>query len=247
MATYKTLSAGLNWTSGLPPSGTTVAVAGGLEAEGSVVLPHFINSTLDNGGAVILLSFRHTFNHYVHIMRKMGVNLSQHKLQFVNGLVQTDLSSLPAATRPHYTLGEWPEFYAWLASQPPSVLVVDGLCTLLDLGHTCASVIGFVNACQRIVEDKRDGHCGLVVNMLLDEFSEPLARALIRRAHYAFNFEGLASGASIDVSGQLTVAPGHLLCQVPAAARDFKPALLHYRVSDTTVQFFAPGQPSIVL
>ncbi|KAJ2748832.1 Elongator subunit elp6, partial [Coemansia nantahalensis] len=86
MATYKSLSAGLNWASGLPPSGTTVVVAGGLEADGGVVLPHFVSSTLDGGGAVVLLSFRHTLSHYMHIMRKMGVALSQRSFTFVNGL-----------------------------------------------------------------------------------------------------------------------------------------------------------------
>ncbi|KAJ2714472.1 Elongator subunit elp6 [Coemansia spiralis] len=247
MATYKSLSAGLNWAGGLPPSGTTVAVAGGLEADGGVVLPHFISSTLDSGGSVILVSFRHTFNHYVHILRKMGVAVAQRNFSFVNGLVQADFSNLPPATRPHFTLREWPEFFAWLAAQPPSVLLIDGLCTLLDLGHSCAAVVDFFAACQRIVEDKQAGQSGLVVNILVDDFSEPLARALIRRSHYVFSFEGLASGASNDVSGQLTVAPGHLLCQVPSAARGFKPALLHYQVADTTVQFFSPGQSSTVL
>ncbi|KAJ2295073.1 Elongator subunit elp6 [Coemansia sp. RSA 2706] len=250
MATYKTLSASLNWPTGLPAPGSTVLISGGLESEGSVLIPHFVNSTFESQQPVILLSFRQTFNHYMHIMRKMGVNLARHKLQFVNGLVQADFSALPPATRPHFTLDKWPEFFQWLNEQPPSLLIIDGLCSLLDQGFSMSQVLQFFVSCQRIAETKAEldgGYAGLVVNVLLDEFSELLVRSMIRRSHYFFSFEGLSSGASNDVSGQLTVIPGHLHCQIQTQAKDFKPALLHYRVSDVTVQFFSPGQSSTVL
>ncbi|PIA12748.1 hypothetical protein COEREDRAFT_12275 [Coemansia reversa NRRL 1564] len=252
MATYKTLSSKLNLTNGLPEVSTTMIVAGGLEADGIVMIPHLINNVFEKQGSVILLSFKHPFNHYLHIMRKMGVNASRHKLQFVNGLVETDLSSLPPTTRPHFTLGaDWTEFYSWLKSQPPSLLIIDGLCSLLDLGHDVKVVMSFFTACQQIVENWQvrsdDGYAGLVANMLLDEFTELLARSLIRRSHYFFNFEDLESGASTDVSGQLTAIPGHLHCQIQSGSSKFKPALLHYKVTDTTVQFFSPGQSSTIL
>ncbi|KAJ2820060.1 Elongator subunit elp6 [Coemansia erecta] len=247
MATYKTLSASLNWPTGLPASGSTVLVSGGLEAEGSVLIPHFANSAFNAQQAVILVSFRQTFNHYMHIMRKMGVNMTRHRLQFVSGLVSADFSALPPATRPHFALDEWPEFFQWLDAQPPSLVIIDGLCSLLDQGHSVDRVLQFFVSCQRIVEAKAEGgHAALVVNVLLDEFSELLVRSMIRRAHYFFSFEALASGASSDVSGQLTVVPGHLHCQIQET-QAFKPALLHYRVSDATVQFFSPGQSSTVL
>ncbi|KAJ2798890.1 Elongator subunit elp6 [Coemansia guatemalensis] len=252
MATYKTLSSKLNWANGLPEASTTMIVAGGLEADGSVMIPHLVNSVFERQGQVILLSFRHPFNHYLHIMRKMGVNASKHKLQFVNGLVETDLSSLPPATRPHFTLSaDWQEFYSWLNAQPPSLLIIDGLCSLLDLGHDVKTVMSFFTACQQIVGDwsvrAGGGYAGLVANMLLDEFTELLAKSLIRRSHYFFNFEDLESGASTDVSGQLTAIPGHLHCQIQNSGNKFKPALLHYKVADTTVQFFSPGQSSTIL
>ncbi|KAI8320326.1 hypothetical protein GQ54DRAFT_298712 [Martensiomyces pterosporus] len=246
MATFKSLSAGLDWSTGLPAAGTTTLISGGLESEGSVLIPHFLSGSLDQQVPVILLSFTQTYNHYMHIMRKMGINLTKHKIQFVNALTQAPLSALPSATRPHYTLSEWPEFFAWLAQQPPSVLIIDGLCSLLDQGRTVDEAVWFFGACQRITEEKREGGARLVANVFLDEFTELLVRSVVRKAHYFFNFEALSSGASTDVSGQLTVVPGHLNCQL-RSEKQFKPVLLHYKVTDTTVQFFSPGQARTVL
>ncbi|KAJ2883834.1 Elongator subunit elp6 [Coemansia aciculifera] len=180
----------------------------------------------------------------------MGVNLANHQIQFVNALLPLDLSSLPAATRPHFTLGpkeQWPEFLKWLESQPPSVIIIDGLCSLLDQGHDLSTALWFFTACQRIVESHEVSGARLVANMFVDDDNtEPLAHAVIRRSHYVLSFEALASGASSDVSGQLTAVAGHLHCQLPAS-KTFKPTVLHYKVSDTTVLFFSPGQSRIVL
>ncbi|KAJ2693108.1 hypothetical protein H4218_006163 [Coemansia sp. IMI 209128] len=251
MATYKTLSSSLNWSTGLSPTpGTTTLIAGGLGSEGSVLIPHFLNSAFDNKQPVILISFTQTYNHYVHILRKMGVNLLNHQIQFVNALRPLDLTSLPPATRPHFTLGaqdQWPRFFEWLAEQPPSVVVIDGLCSLLDQGHGLDTVLSFFTRCQSVVESGGLAGARLVVNMFVDdEGTEPLAYAVVRRSHYVLSFEALSSGASSDVSGQLTAVAGHLLCQLPDS-KSFKPTALHYKVSDTTVQFFSPGQSRIVL
>ncbi|KAJ2831259.1 hypothetical protein GGI24_001633 [Coemansia furcata] len=238
MATYKTLSSSLNWSTGLPPPSTTL-LAGTLGSDSSVLIPHFVSSALDNKMAVTLVSFTQTYSHYAHILRKMGV--SAQSLHFVNALIPADLSSLPPATRPHYTLGEWPEFFAWLAERPPGVVIIDGLCSLLDQGRDAQA---FFAGCQRVVEAQEGGR--LVVNMFVDdENSELLAHAMVRRSHYVLSCAALASGASNDVSGQLTAVAGHLLCQLPRGS--FKPMDLHYKVSDTTVQFFSPGQSRIVL
>ncbi|KAJ2485959.1 Elongator subunit elp6 [Coemansia sp. RSA 2050] len=251
MATYKTLSSSLNWSAGLSPlPATTTLIAGGLGSEGSVLIPHFLNSAFDNKLPVVLISFTQTYNHYVHILRKMGVNLLNHQIQFVNALRPIDLSSLPPATRPHFTLGsydQWPEFYAWLEEQPPSVVVIDGLCSLLDQGHSLDTALSFFTRCQSVIEAGGLAGARLVVNMLVDdEGTEPLAYAVVRRSHYVLSFKALSSGASSDISGQLTAVAGHLHCQLPAS-KSFKPMVLHYKVSDTTVLFFSPGQSRIVL
>ncbi|KAJ1826955.1 hypothetical protein LPJ56_001923 [Coemansia sp. RSA 2599] len=115
---------------------------------------------------------------------------------------------------------------------------------MLDLGEDVEVVVDFVGRCKRIVESNGGR---LVVGLFLDEFTHPLVCRLVRLAHYYLGFEPLVSGSSSDVSGQLTVVPGHLYCQVHDSAQEFKPMLLHYRVSDTTVQFFSPGQSRIVL
>ncbi|KAJ1882401.1 Elongator subunit elp6 [Coemansia sp. RSA 1722] len=115
---------------------------------------------------------------------------------------------------------------------------------MLDLGEDLDTVVEFVTCCKRIVE----GNGGrFVVGMFLDEFTQPLVCRLVGFAHYYLGFEPLSSGSSSDVSGQLTVVPGHLYCQIHDSSQEFKPMLLHYRVSDTTVQFFSPGQSRIVL
>ncbi|KAJ2007007.1 hypothetical protein GGI04_001683 [Coemansia thaxteri] len=186
--------------------------------------------------------------HYIHIMRKMGVNLaSQQNLQFVSALAapvsQDLLSNLPPATRPHFVLDpdNWPAFFNWLNAQPPSLLIIDGLCSLLDQGMAADRALSFFKACQ-------SSAAKLVVCMFADdETSVPLAHAIVRRCHHVFSFDGLVSGASTDVSGQLTVVGGHLLCQLPNEQRSFKPVVLHYKISDSSVHFFSPGQSRIVL
>ncbi|ORX71069.1 hypothetical protein DL89DRAFT_321519 [Linderina pennispora] len=203
MATYKTLAASLDWPTGQPPSQTTTLICSSLSAPGDILLPHFLSSD-----HAVLLSFTQTSNHYMHILRKMGVH--RPKIHFVNALTDFSLDALPSATRPKLT---------WLAGQPENTtLVVDGLCSLMDQG---------MSAVQALLGGR------LVVSVFLDEFTEKLVRALARRSHYVFNFEGLASGASSDVSGQLTAT--------------FKPVHLHYKVADTAVQFFSPGQSRTVL
>ncbi|KAJ2572303.1 Elongator subunit elp6 [Coemansia sp. RSA 1836] len=178
----------------------------------------------------------------MHILRKMGVNLSTQPLQFVNALSTHDTGVLPPTTRPHFTIQEWPVFFDWLKEQKPAVVIIDGLCSLVDQG---LDALRFFVECQRIVESWATG--SLVVNMFVDdEGSESLAHCVLRRAHYALSLEGLASGASTDVSGQLTAVAGHLHCQL-LESKAFKPTALHYKVSDTTVLFFSPGQSRIVL
>ncbi|KAJ1954764.1 Elongator subunit elp6 [Linderina pennispora] len=236
MATYKTLAASLDWPTGQPPSQTTTLICSSLSAPGDILLPHFLSSD-----HAVLLSFTQTSNHYMHILRKMGVH--RPKIHFVNALTDFSLDALPSATRPKLTVnGDWPRFYQWLAGQPENTtLVVDGLCSLMDQGMSAAQAAGVFDTCRRITE-LLGGR--LVVSVFLDEFTEKLVRALVRRSHYVFNFEGLASGASSDVSGQLTAVPGHLNCQT---AKAFKPVHLHYKVADTAVQFFSPGQSRTVL
>ncbi|KAJ2721490.1 Elongator subunit elp6 [Coemansia sp. Benny D115] len=179
----------------------------------------------------------------------MGVNLAaKNKIKFVNGLTHQQLDNLPPQTRPDYTLinttQEWHLFFEWLENTQPQVLLIDGLCSLLDMGVSVDAATWFFECCQRIVE-RAGGR--LVVAMYLDEFSEPLARRIVRLAHYVLSMQELLSGASSDVSGQLTAVPGHLYSQVHDARSEFKPISLHYRVSDTTVQFFSPGQSHTVL
>ncbi|KAJ1732570.1 Elongator subunit elp6 [Coemansia sp. Benny D160-2] len=277
---YKTLSSAVNWPQGLPEPGTTTVVCGDIEADGSVVVPHFIQGALQEtspGGAtttvVVLVSLTQTMSHYMHVMRKMGVNLARHpgRFQFVDALTPAPVGAelagsgmVATATRPHFSVpdrADWSGFFGWLAdAQPPGcTVVVDGLCSLLDQGLGCDFAVGFVDTCRRIVEAKAARGAGaarLVATLFLDDFSEALARSLVRRSHYVLSFEALASGSSTEVAGQLTVVPGHLFCHIQKKEREaeekqpaaeFKPALLHYRVSDTTVEFFSPGQSRMVL
>ncbi|KAJ1642845.1 Elongator subunit elp6 [Coemansia asiatica] len=250
MSLYKTLSSSLNWPTGHGhPSTTTLLTSISLEPTHTFLIPHFLTtSTSDKQSPFLLLSFTQTLSHYTHILRKQGINQTKHKTIFINALnTQNDLgATLPQVTRPDYTLRrtEWPEFFKFLDSFKQCTLFIDGVCSLLDLGEDVEVVGDFVVGCKRIVE----GNNGrLIVGLFLDEFTDPLVSRLVRSAHYYLGFEPLASGSSADVSGQLTVVPGHLYCQVHDSSQEFKPMLLHYRVSDTTVQFFSPGQSRIVL
>ncbi|KAI7822765.1 hypothetical protein BX661DRAFT_58080 [Kickxella alabastrina] len=279
MGSYKTLSSSLNWPSGLGDQGTvTLVTSVGLGAnDGTVLIPHFLTSAYEQKLPAILVSFTQTYNHYLHIMRKMG--MAKTKFKFVNALATTmvgqkegGLEALPLVTRPDYTLrrGEWSGFFQWLSDQTTIaaaaaaaatveveqgeqggvVLVVDGLCSLVDLGMDISEVVWFMDCCRRVLGSKGR----IVVGVLLDEFTEDLVRELVRKSHYYFGFTALVSGSSRDISGQVTVVPGQLYCQLQnlqnnsgGGGREFKPLVLHYCVSDTNVQFFSPGQSHIVL
>ncbi|KAJ1931351.1 hypothetical protein GGF37_007423, partial [Kickxella alabastrina] len=73
-----------------------------------------------------------------------------------------------------------------------------------------SEVVWFMDCCRRVLGSKGR----IVVGVLLDEFTEDLVRELVRKSHYYFGFTALVSGSSRDISGQVTVVPGQLYCQL---------------------------------
>jgi KaiC/GvpD/RAD55 family RecA-like ATPase len=57
--------------------------------EGTLLLHHFISSYLQCGGAVCLVAFEETFEHYSHVVRRLGSNLDEEeaagKFKFIDG------------------------------------------------------------------------------------------------------------------------------------------------------------------
>jgi hypothetical protein len=67
-----------------------------------------------------------------------------------------------------------------------------------------------------------------------------------RLAHVVLAVQGLESGVSRDVHGQVTLMRGVVKMDVTRAST-FHPRLLHYRLLENGAQFFAPGYAASVI
>ncbi|KAJ1921324.1 Ubx domain-containing protein [Mycoemilia scoparia] len=135
----------------------------------------------------------------------------------------------------------------------PSVknyLIIDDINIMLDVGVPLYAVQTFIQACQSMAA-QNDGVLVILAHAdeeLREEYVEPfddLASFLgnmYQLSDYVLQLDGLTTGYSHDVSGQLTAARGSL-CK----DSDFQPTVLHYSIQEKGTKFFAPGAAHDVL
>ncbi|GES76842.1 elongator complex protein 6 [Rhizophagus clarus] len=88
---YASLDSSLSFPdNNLPPNKKSILITDTLSASGNFLIHHFIVNQIKSDKHVVLVGFSQTFNHYLTIGRKLGVNLTlanqKGLLSFIDGL-----------------------------------------------------------------------------------------------------------------------------------------------------------------
>ncbi|ELR14779.1 angiotonin transactivated protein 1 isoform 2, putative [Acanthamoeba castellanii str. Neff] len=252
---YRELSTILNWPEPHFPTGKFILIRDSLEADGAVLLPHFVFGYLKANKRALLVGLEQSFFHYSGVGRKLACNLkaAQTKQQFmyINALSTPydwsapSTSSAPAvAATPgldSWSLGEnedaafkslYHKVKAFVESSEAMdevCIVIDNLSVLLETCQRPALVLDLVHYLQAFIR-RTENRASLVVLVHGDvEDDQKLVKALEHRADIIMSASGLPSGYSKEVNGQLLVHGNG----VPQSK------LLHFKSHDNTVRFMS--------
>ncbi len=239
------------------------------DTDGTFVLHHLISLFLKGGHSVCLVSFAQSFNHYSNVATKLGVNLNAAKLNgdfvFVDGLSQVGERLLELQTKSNPS--EWDGIFSrtedsasrllyklvedgykslknW--QKTPSLVIVDDLTVLINLGIPIVQVTWFVHYLQVLISETAGCLALLLHNDKAAEDDELncLDRTLEHRSDVAIEVTGLHSGYSTVVHGQLLVK---WRCVDSVEPRLLRSSTAQFLVEDRNVKIFAHGTASAVL
>ncbi|KAJ3300060.1 Elongator subunit elp6 [Borealophlyctis nickersoniae] len=271
---YPPLDSALNWASSSssssnPVSRRFVLITDELKADASFLLHHFISRHLrqnDPRCSVTLIALAQTYQHYVLVAKKLGVNLTTHT-QTRRFTCLDSFSDVRTATGPFAALSSkstpssddfartlFASIRQTFSSTAPSAtadssprpcIIFDDLSVLLYMGVPVKDIVRLVMACRTFVDE----HDGFLIVLAHADTTTPqddeqvaLVQSLTHVADHILEVRGLVNGVTQGVHGQLSVIRGPLLDD-----SDFHPQLLHYRVVDSGVQFFAKGLSTGIL
>ncbi|RKP22459.1 hypothetical protein SYNPS1DRAFT_31944 [Syncephalis pseudoplumigaleata] len=130
-----------------------------------------------------------------------------------------------------------------------TAIIIDDVTALLFAGCPVQTLVAFVRAVRRLC----DTHGVNLVILAHDDLTfesdvehDLCLRMVARLPHVVLAVQGLDSGVSRDVHGQVTLMRGAARMDTARAAT-FHPRLLHYRLLENGAQFFAPGYAASVI
>ncbi|KAI9599589.1 hypothetical protein BDF19DRAFT_462272 [Syncephalis fuscata] len=130
-----------------------------------------------------------------------------------------------------------------------TVVVVDDLTALLFAGCPVQIVVGFARILRRLCDTHQINLVILAHDDLTfeaDAEHDLCMKLIARLPHTILAVQGLESGVSRDVHGQITLMRGAASVETDRSTK-FHPRLLHYRLLENGAQFFAPGYASSVI
>ncbi|TPX72172.1 hypothetical protein SpCBS45565_g00617 [Spizellomyces sp. 'palustris'] len=251
-------------------SGRFVLITDVVRADGSFLLHHFIGRHLrieeGTGWNVVLVGLAQAFNHYLLIGKKLGVTLASYerkgRFTFLDGLSNARTASGPFANANaevapsiQQSAKRYPDvrnlFANILAAVSSNVqdgakpcIVIDDLNMLLYSGVPLGDLLTCISSLNSYVAQ----HNGCLVVLVHNDTSSgdvrqaAMCKSLSHLADYVLEVQGLESGATQGLHGQLTLGRGPLLNDP-----SFSPHVLHYRLADSGVQFFKKGYSTGVL
>ncbi|XP_035661620.1 elongator complex protein 6-like [Branchiostoma floridae] len=253
-----------------PPKGQFVLISDSL-TDGSFLIHHFLSLYIKGGWKVCLLALAQSFGHYNTVGQKLGVHLTQARekgqLRFVDGLNHslqaytstaedgqdknplTCLRDKKATLRPLYDLVKTHVCGEEGVLEGPTLLLVDDLSVLLSLGMSVKDVSDFVHYCRVLMCPSQQSQGAMVTLVhkdadVEDEEYSSLFRHMAYHSTVHLAVEGLSSGYSRDVHGQVTVTFRNVLDPSQPQTRKRR---LQYKVEERNVSFFAPGTSRAVL
>ncbi|XP_038052176.1 elongator complex protein 6-like [Patiria miniata] len=253
-----------------PPKGHLILATDSL-TDGSFLVHHFLSAFLKGGHHVYFLALAQSFSHYNAVAQKLGVNLTSARdsgqLTFINGLdfslqlmhagingSQEDeliafqcLRDKTATIQPLYNVirDALSPKQSEQGKSATRLLIIDDLSVLISLGLSVQQVMQFVHYCQASQPETTVVclvHHDADVD---DECNAALITQLRHRAHCLLQVQGLGSGYSKDVHGQLKIVKRDP--SGTSANRNQPDKTLQYKILDKSVTFFAVGTSSAVL
>ncbi|XP_019618100.1 PREDICTED: elongator complex protein 6-like [Branchiostoma belcheri] len=253
-----------------PPKGQFVLISDSL-TDDSFLIHHFLSLYIKGGWKVCLLALAQSFGHYNAVGQKLGVHLSQARekgqLRFIDGLkcslqaytctTQEEQAQNPlrclcdkkATLRPLYDQVKTLVCSEEGVLEGPTLLLVDDLSVLVSLGMSVKDVADFMHYCRVLMCPTLQSQ-GAIVSLVHkdadveDEENSTLFRHMAYHSTVHLAVEGLSSGYSRDVHGQVTVTFRNV--QDPSQPQT-RMKTLQYKVEERNVSFFAPGTSRAVL
>jgi len=235
------------------PTGRFVLIKDTLQADGAVLLPHFLFGYLKTGKRAALLGLEQSVFHYTAVGRKLAFNLKSARAgQFmhINALSAPCDWAAPSSSAPSPTPGggyQTSELWSLGTSEEETSLrtlyqrvkgfveaEADDVCVIIDnlsvLFESCQQpnlVLDLVHYLQLLIR-RTEHRASLVVLVHEDvEDDQALVRTLEHRADIVMTTSGLSSGYSKEVNGQLVVSGSKLP----------QPKRMHFKSHDASVHF----------
>ena len=222
------------------------------DIDANFLIHHFISHFLQkkSNSKVCLLGFTQTQSHYTSACQKMGLNLQTaiSKKQFVfvdmlrmlfDGFIAdtTHANHLFSSTALTNTLKPLFELLlAIIKGDTPSLVVVDDLSVLVNIGIPVQVVADFLHYCKNMTV-QRDVSFLFLSHADEDDAEFTLMNCWLKRySTLELNVCSLQSGYSNELSGDMTITRHQCLSK-----------LLHFKLMDKDVKFYAPGTSSVIL
>ncbi|XP_014663518.1 PREDICTED: elongator complex protein 6-like [Priapulus caudatus] len=247
------------------------------QVDGNFIVSHFLSLYLKRNNSVCFLAFSQSFNHYNNIGLKLGINCTrsreQKQLVFIDGLKACLESFVP--TRSDRTSSTDCRnksdcafnFVSEVTSSPlrnlfilvkeqlgilasrncPTVLIIDDVEPLLDLGLSAADVVDFLNYISVYLKVP----CQTSTNCLLvrthhdtdidDERCNIVWTHCVHKSNLSICASGLASGFSKDVHGQIDIKWKDIDGEIE------KEESRQFKVEENSLRLFAIGTSAAVL
>lgn len=238
------------------------------KADCSFLVHHFLSLFVKENYNIVFLSLCQSYNHYVNVGNKIGNNISSakdsNKLIFIDGLKLFGLAlnnlndNQEELATGRIDVRDIRQMYKMLIEKVNSfpndtssnnvstVLIIDNLSVLLDVGISAEDVTGLVHYLQQFVVQQLGGCVVLGMNNDLgtdDDAGDLVWKFIQHCCTLALQVRGLDTGYCRDVHGQIVarwpINKGKITEEVTKSSQ--------FKLSDKTCQLFAVGMSTAVL
>ncbi|XP_071854590.1 elongator complex protein 6-like isoform X2 [Apostichopus japonicus] len=223
---------------------------------------------------VIFVSLAQSFGHYNSVAQKFGTHIATAKgkgqLSHLDGLsfslqlyhdgnmeesetgrpsLFTNCVQCRSLRHLYDTVSSLVSSHVRDSPSSPISVIIDDLSVLMALGFHVQAIAEFIHYCRVTLKTLTQSSGNLVSLVhndidVGDEDSLKLTNVLSHQADILIQIEGLTSGFSKDVHGQMTIINRSLQHNTPGRR---KASSFHYKILDKTVSLFPIGTSSAVL
>lgn len=226
--------------------------------DANFLLHHFVSHYLKDNRYISVLGFAQTDTHYTTAGHKLGLNLQNVKdgrtLYVIDGLkmlldgfigeqekgVFCDPRASSFSLKPLWRMIR--DRIQETKERNGHLVIIDDLTALLNVGVSLQVVLDFVHYCKVLVEKS---NVSMVILCHSNDDDEEYTSLLSHLKGYStlhIHVNALKSGYSRDISGEMQITKYSKTVSLLNTHR-----LLHFKLLDKDVRFFAPGTSTAVL